>query len=95
MVFGPGALLLCFSLLFCVVQGAIVNRTIDDWFGDSETGTRPVFLPTGNTWKDEQCTDCAINPDTGKAFQGTYTAATFGKGNDPISITMDFEGTRN
>ncbi|KAH6902734.1 hypothetical protein BKA70DRAFT_1304390 [Coprinopsis sp. MPI-PUGE-AT-0042] len=93
MVPGPVALLLLFSLLFCTTQGAIVNRTIDDWFGDSETGVRPVFLPTGNTWKDEQCTDCAINPDTGRAFQGTYTAATYGKDGDPISITMDFEGT--
>lgn len=93
MVFGPGALVLVWSLLFVsVVQGALVNRTIDDWFGDSQSSQRPVFSPTGDTWKDEQCVGCAINPDTSKAFQGTYTAATYGKGGNPISVTMDFEG---
>lgn len=92
---GPGALLLLllfgFGPLF-VIAG-IVNRTIDDTFGDSQTGLGVAYLPTtAGVWKDELCVDCAIKPDTSQTFKGTYTAATYAPSLNRISITMKFNG---
>ncbi|EFI28295.1 hypothetical protein CC1G_13824 [Coprinopsis cinerea okayama7 len=97
MVLGPcfqflSLFLVIFSSLG-VADAQIVNRTIDDWFGDSQTNVRPRFLPTTTgVWKDETCRDCAINPDTSRAFRGTYHAATYSPELGSMSIEMSFEG---
>lgn len=93
---GPGALiltLLYLAFLFERSMAVIVNRTIDDVFGDSETQRRPVFLPaTPGVWKDQRCSDCAIRPDTNRAFRGTYTSATYAPEIGPVNVTMEFNG---
>ncbi|KAF9065722.1 hypothetical protein BDP27DRAFT_1158811, partial [Rhodocollybia butyracea] len=71
-----------------------VNRSIDDTFGDSVTGQKPVFLPTTpGVWANQSCTGCAIHPPTSEAFDGTYTATTYNSTLGYISITFDFIGT--
>ncbi|KAF9063869.1 hypothetical protein BDP27DRAFT_1426428 [Rhodocollybia butyracea] len=75
---------------------ATVNRSIDDGFGDSVTGLKPVFLPTTgglDIWRNETCPPsiCTIIPPTSSAFDETYTQSTVRAGEE-INITFDFTG---
>ncbi|KAJ3512485.1 hypothetical protein NLJ89_g3492 [Agrocybe chaxingu] len=95
---GPGPLLFKFFFFswLCVAPtwAGIVNRTIDDTFGDSETRRQAIFLPTtARVWEDNLCSGCAIKPDITRAFKESYTAATYNPGLGNISITLDFNGT--
>ena len=97
-----GASFLRFLLQFLVVvslfpstvfAGNVVNRTIDDSFGDSQTGQLVIYQPpTSNVWQDETCLGCAIRPDVDQAFKHTYTAATYNPGLGNMNITMQFNG---
>ncbi|KAF9014181.1 hypothetical protein BDQ17DRAFT_1419087 [Cyathus striatus] len=87
---GVGAFLL--SVASFTLAG-IVNHTIDDTYGDSQTLQLPTYLPAVDVWADQTCGGCAIQPATSKAFKNTYTAATYHPGLQNISISMDFEGT--
>ncbi|KAF5331005.1 hypothetical protein D9619_005240 [Psilocybe cf. subviscida] len=70
------------------------NWTIDDTFGDPITGRNVLFLPsTQGVWKTQDCSDCALYPDTNQAFMGTYTAATYHPSLGSISATLTFQGT--
>ncbi|KAF8891361.1 hypothetical protein BD779DRAFT_1670977 [Infundibulicybe gibba] len=91
----PGALVFVYTLLlFQVTLGAITNRTIDDTLGDSVSHVRPVYSPSqGGIWEDATCKGCRIAPDASKAFQGTWTAATYNPGLKAISIDLAFKGT--
>ncbi|KAF8912180.1 hypothetical protein CPB84DRAFT_1742791 [Gymnopilus junonius] len=100
--FAPGAFLFLFRLFLFLLSlfpslaaaGNVVNRTIDDTFGDSQTGQRVTYLPaTSGVWQDETCMGCKITPDVTQAFKGTYTAATYNPGLGNINITMQFSGT--
>ena len=76
-----------------LVLAGIVNRTIDDGFGDSVTLQKVTYLPTtSNVWQNQLCTGCAIQPDISRAFMGTYTAATYHPALGSMSITMKFNG---
>lgn len=87
------ALVLLSISCISAAQARVVNRTIDDRIGDSQTGLRPRYTPaTGNVWKGESCSDCAIAFDVDRAFEGTYTAATYAPDSGDISITLQFEG---
>ncbi|KAF8998270.1 hypothetical protein BDQ17DRAFT_1309300 [Cyathus striatus] len=81
-----------FYLLSFTLAG-IVNRTIDDSFGDSQTFQLPLYQPAVGAWDDETCQGCSIKPDPSKAFKNTYTAATYNPGLKNVSISMGFEGT--
>ncbi|KAJ3550094.1 hypothetical protein NMY22_g632 [Coprinellus aureogranulatus] len=91
--------LVALQVLACLVRlqvawAAVVNRTIDDTFGDSETRRLPLYLPSiGEVWKGPECVGCAINPDTSKAFKNSYQAATYAPDSGKISITLTFNGT--
>ncbi|KAL0946546.1 hypothetical protein HGRIS_012751 [Hohenbuehelia grisea] len=75
-------------------SAASTNRTIDDTNGDSITGIKPVYLPTTTgVWKNAGCGHCAVTPDKLKAFQGTWTSATYNPGLNNISVNFNFEGT--
>ncbi|PFH51669.1 hypothetical protein AMATHDRAFT_58420 [Amanita thiersii Skay4041] len=83
-------LVLLYSFSCCA---RLVNRTIDDSLGDSETGFRPIFRPvTPGVWEDQTCKSCFIQPDRRKAFDGTWTAATYNSGLKNISVTLEFPG---
>ncbi|KAF7298899.1 hypothetical protein MIND_00837900 [Mycena indigotica] len=71
---------------------ALQNRTIDDTNGDSVTGAKPVYYPPG-PWQGPSCTGCAIQPDVGQVFEGTYSAMTYRTTMGVMNITMDFTGT--
>ncbi|KAK7681913.1 hypothetical protein QCA50_014875 [Cerrena zonata] len=76
---------------FVACQGT-TNRTIDDTIGDLITGTRPVYIPPTGVWKDVTCVDCAINPDTTKAFRGSWNAATYNPSIPEVSVQFSFTG---
>ncbi|CAA7270986.1 unnamed protein product [Cyclocybe aegerita] len=80
-----------------LVAVALVNRTIDDTYGDLVTGFKPIYFPhspkDSNPWNNQDCHRCAITPDVSRAFSGTYTAATYHPFIKSISITLDFNGT--
>ncbi|KAF5386633.1 hypothetical protein D9615_001527 [Tricholomella constricta] len=70
----------------------VVNRTIDDYFGDPATGKAPIYAPPA-VWAGPECQGCAINPDPKQAFNGTWTAATYQqKFEHGISIHLSFKG---
>jgi hypothetical protein len=85
---------LVFFLHMTGVRPQVVNRSIDDGFGDSVTGQMPVFWPTlPGIWANQSCVDCAIKPPSSEAFNGTYTAATYHPDTlESISIMFDFTG---
>ncbi|KAJ3993791.1 hypothetical protein F5050DRAFT_1810195 [Lentinula boryana] len=91
----PGLLFLyAFLRQVTLVSSIGVNRSIDDTLGDSVTGDRPTYLPdTLGVWEDNTCLDCALAPNTSKAFDGTYTAATYNPDLKNISISFAFTGT--
>jgi len=74
----------------------IVNRTIDDQFGESVTFQRVTYLPTTSVSQydvENICRMCPLQPDISRAFKGTYTVATYsGTQLGPVSITMKFNG---
>ncbi|KIL61092.1 hypothetical protein M378DRAFT_872652 [Amanita muscaria Koide BX008] len=65
-------------LLFAipVCHAILVNQTIDSNKGDPVTGFVPIYQPRG-PWADETCSGCYIQPDTTKAFDGIWNAATY------------------
>ena len=87
------AVLGLFTLLLfvCTTQAVLVNRTIDDTYGDPTTGQIPVYQPNG-PWNGANCSGCAINPSPSLAFDGTWSAATYNPGLKNINITFSFTG---
>lgn len=75
-----------------VAHSATVNRTIDDSFGDSENGVKPLFTPS-SAWNSGECSRCQIKPNSSLALRGTWTEGTYGPAGDPLSIRLTFEGT--
>lgn len=76
----------------CAVE---TNRTIDNKFGDSVTGQKPLFLPPGSVWQGDECLGCPFQADRSRAFNGTWNAATFipvAEGGKPLSVTFPFQG---
>lgn len=90
MLADPGALFLILLAFLQLVQGALVTRTIDSRYGDSETGEMPVYVPS--RWTDENCPDCMLKPDKSQAFRGTWAETTYVPATGPVSITFRFIG---
>lgn len=88
----PRMLFLLLSFSGC--YGALVNRTIDDTFGDRTNVSRvPVYSPSDGIWKDASCTSCLIQPDKERAYNGTWTAASYIPGNSTTNIRIDLQFT--
>ena len=89
------AILRSASLLFTLVtlsSAVLVNRTIDDQYGDPITSTYPVYSPVGDWQQGATCSDCAVQPDVNKAFDGTWHDSTFYPGSTPKSVSVTFNG---
>ncbi|KAI5117134.1 hypothetical protein M0805_008253 [Coniferiporia weirii] len=72
-------------LLFVYLElsrGVLVNRTVDDQFGDSVTGVPPTYEgPSMDGWtQGSTCGTCKAQPDPYLAFQGTWHDSTWGPG---------------
>lgn len=89
-------LVISFILLLAQLEGSVAvlsNRTIDDEFGDSVTGQKPVFLPNSpDVWQGQDCMVCKVHPDKTKAFNRTFNAATYNPKYGSISIGLNFTG---
>ncbi|KAF9064553.1 hypothetical protein BDP27DRAFT_1230366 [Rhodocollybia butyracea] len=80
----------------------LVNRTIDDTYGDSSTGLMVQYTPSSNSlggpyWvNNEQCNttagSCAITPSTNFAFDHTWTQTTYFPNVHNISVGFSFSG---
>ncbi|KAI0652612.1 hypothetical protein C8Q79DRAFT_938586 [Trametes meyenii] len=79
-----------------VAKGTLVNRTIDDAWGDSITGASPVYFPDGGFAQGSVCRTCNISPklvDISKVFDGTWHDTTHHSGDATQVITATFTGT--
>lgn len=78
-----------YILLPAVAYSAtLVNRTIDDLYGDSITGLTPTYLPSSDVWKEgSTCTTCNIYP----AYLGHYP--TTSGGGVAVDLSQVFNGT--
>lgn len=81
-----------------LAHSGAVNRTIDDEFGDSVTGDRPVYRPADQWHEHAQCPQCGVTmaADASKAFQQTWHDTSYepnGLDPDGVSIEMSFTGT--
>ncbi|KAG6915336.1 hypothetical protein DXG01_012108 [Tephrocybe rancida] len=76
------------------VAAVATNRTIDDTYGDSVTGSQPIYLPVGN-WDDASCSPshCTVLPPSGQAFDHSYHAATYLVNGGPRTAQLSFRGT--
>ncbi|EDR13623.1 uncharacterized protein LACBIDRAFT_322694 [Laccaria bicolor S238N-H82] len=87
------ALVLLFILLNILGQfglAALVNQTIDDYFGDPITGTFPIYSPA-NLWQQGNgCITCVVRPDTSIPFDGTWHDSTFFVGGATRSAVYAF-----
>lgn len=89
------ALVLLFFLLNILGEfglAALVNQTIDDYFGDPITGTFPIYSPA-NLWQQGNgCTGCLVQPDVSIPFDGTWHDSTFLVGGATRSVSVTFTG---
>ncbi|KIL67147.1 hypothetical protein M378DRAFT_160145 [Amanita muscaria Koide BX008] len=83
---------LLFLLTIPVCRAVLVNRTIDSNLGDPVTGFVPIYQPPQSFWVSQPCSGCFIQPDTAKAFDGTWMAATYVPGLQSVNVTLRFTG---
>jgi hypothetical protein len=72
----------------------LVNRTIDDQFGDPITGRTPTYSPEDKWMQGATCKVCWARPDKHSAFNGTWHESTYYStvGGVPHTITISFNG---
>lgn len=87
-------------LLLVLVQSSwclLRNVTVDDEYGDPETGERPTYGPViyGNIWHfGPSCNDCHMTQviDQSKTSNNTWHDCTWVPGNQPNYVAVNFEG---
>ncbi|KAF9265390.1 hypothetical protein L218DRAFT_1075961 [Marasmius fiardii PR-910] len=88
---------LVFSSFRLLVSAKTVNRTIDDFYGDEETGLFPTFYPLDNVTWHQNCKakdGCLILVNETKAWDGTWHSATYvPEKTDNMGVTLQFNGT--
>ncbi|EIW63921.1 uncharacterized protein TRAVEDRAFT_78728, partial [Trametes versicolor FP-101664 SS1] len=92
---------LLFLVSLPMAAARLVNRTIDDEYGDSVTGVKPVYGPssdpTGNWIQGLTCVHCTMLPekviDISQTFNGTWHDSTYHPGNPDHTINAPFSGT--
>ena len=79
-----------------LVASILINRTIDDFYGDEVTKVPPSYLPIFNGWNQGNlCDACIIDPataDISQIFNGTWHDSTWHVGNPERVISMNFTG---
>lgn len=72
---------------------AATNVTVDDEYGDSETGATPTYSPSSGVWNQgNTCTGCLVKPDSSETFDGTWHDTTWAPNDQPHTITINFTG---
>lgn len=82
-------------LRLLAVSATLVNRTIDDFFGDSITGAVPTYLPDSKWAQGNICSSCNINSkivDVDRVHNGTWHDSTYYPTHSPSTITTSFTG---
>ncbi|KAH9897634.1 hypothetical protein C8Q73DRAFT_364946 [Cubamyces lactineus] len=77
------------------VSAALVNRTIDDYFGDRVTGVVPTYQPTGSWAQGNICSTCNINTgiiDVDRVHNGTWHDSTYRPSQPESTIAVTFTG---
>ena len=80
-------------LQLLLVSAGLVNRTIDDTYGDIVT---KVMVEYTDNWNVEPgCTGCGVQPESSQAYFGTWHDTTTNVPNktEPHSATLKFNGT--
>ena len=54
-----------------------VNVTVDDTYGDTNTGGQIAYGPAGSWNVGQTCTTCTARPNVAQAFDGSWHDATF------------------
>lgn len=86
------------TLLFLFVLAghplaSLVNRTIDDEYGDSITGLKPIYFPQDQWAQGANCSNCTSEPLSDLAFDSTWHVSTyFVNRMEPPSIAFSFTG---
>ncbi|OBZ79761.1 hypothetical protein A0H81_00334 [Grifola frondosa] len=90
--------LLCF-IQALAAQDALTNITIDDMYGDPETGAQFVYTPSDFWNVGQNCNSCAAQPSPSQAYQGTwhdgspYTPSSDGEQSGLLSAEISFFGS--
>ena len=72
------------------------NVTIDDQFGDEQTGALPSYSPVGAWSQGADCAGCLIKPDQRQAFRETWHDATHTPGDaEPRVASVLFNGAQS
>ena len=87
--------LLTLFLFVCTAQARLVNRTMDDIYGDPTTGISPTCSSriTSVNITQDPCTGitCFIKPNTSLAFDGTWSTLTCDSSQLPCPAVITFE----
>ena len=73
------------------------NVTIDDEYGDPETGSMPTYLPSsnGSVWRlGDTCPGCHLTKviDPSQAYLNTWHDCTWAANDEPYRVEIDFTG---
>jgi len=90
-------LLVALFILFALLGrglAVLVNRTIDDQYGDPIAGIMPVYAPIDKWTQGASCPECWAKPAPDEAFMGTWHDSSYFV-NDGLerSITITFHGS--
>ena len=74
----------------------VFNVTIDDKYGDQNTGIVPLYYPPAMWAQGPDCTTCALNStyvEPGQVMNSSWHDSTYHRGQEVRVITIDFVGT--
>lgn len=84
------------SLLLVAIDPAsarLTNRTIDDFYGDSASGVKPLY---GGSWNyGPKCPGCAAQPEKAGTFRSSWHDATTSKKEPYRNVQFSFNGTHH
>ena len=74
-----------------IASAKLVNRTIDDHYGDAVTGFLPVY--EGGWNYGPNCSACLARPEPADTFMASWHDSSASPWNDIVSVTLNFTGT--